>query len=111
MKNARFWIYWNDDFVKLTLRPGQTVRFWRTEEHEEGWSSTAEEYEHTGREICSRTYEDGTDCDGQMSVDTWHTCPVSDLAARWSAALGDLVPAWKLLDRDINDRSAVAMNY
>lgn len=69
MKNARFWIYLNGGPVKLTLRPGQSLRWWQGGPCDEGWSSesetwTLDEDENVlRREWCN----DGSDCDGRLT--------------------------------------------
>ena len=47
MKTARFWI-WNNGPVKLTIRPGQTLRHTSFSEDEEGWSSREDEWTNDG---------------------------------------------------------------
>lgn len=65
--NARFWVYVNDTAVKITLKPGQTLRHYRAEQTEEGWQSYDVTWHsdgvHVHREWCS----DGRDCDGRLS--------------------------------------------
>jgi len=111
VKNARFWVWWNDGLVKLTLKPGQELRCWRSERHEEGWSSSLVEWEHTGEELLCRIIEDGTDCDGRVSYESYHSCPVGSLATRWNRFYRVWLPSWKLEGSAINDRFARSMNY
>ena len=42
--NARFWFFnHNLEWTKLTLKPGQVLRWHKAWSHEEGWSSAGEE--------------------------------------------------------------------
>ena len=111
MKNARFWTWWNDGMIKLTLKPGQELRFWRSERHEEGWSSTLEEYEYDGDEILSRIIEDGQDCDGRVTRADCYSCPIGELAAHYNPNSNVWVPNWKKESASVNDQFARAMNY
>lgn len=35
-RNARFWVWHNDDYVKLTLSPGESISTFQSESTEEG---------------------------------------------------------------------------
>lgn len=37
-RNARFWVVVGESWVKLTLRPGQSLTWAVCTSHEEGWS-------------------------------------------------------------------------
>lgn len=108
--NARFWIGWNGSPVKLTLKPGQELRCFRSWRHDEGWSSLYREWEHDGDEILHREIEDGTDCDGHITRAGYYFCDVRDLH-RGSTVDGITYPAWELESRDINDRFARQAGY
>ena len=41
-REARFWVYVNGGPVKLTLYPGQRLRWGRASSHDEGWSAVDE---------------------------------------------------------------------
>ena len=63
----RFWIWWNDGPVKITVEPGQTVTAYRWSRCDEGWSSLLESFEHDGDSIVAETITDGRDCDGRLT--------------------------------------------
>ena len=66
IKTARFWIWWNDGWVKITLRDGQSVRYGRFGYHDEGWESEEEQIKREGDWLHRVTHTDGTDCDGRL---------------------------------------------
>lgn len=84
MRNARFWIWHNDGWVKLTLRPGQKLEFTYGGEHEEGWSRTETTYEYdeeAGVVVCI-TATRSQDCDGPHSDYAKVYSPLHALKAR-----------------------------
>lgn len=108
--NARFWTYWKGSWVKLTLRPGESVAMSHHSRHEEGWSSTSEEYEHCGDHVRLTIENDGTDCDGRMSSEHVLVCPIDNLRARVGHD-GTLIPEWERESSRQRDYSAEAMGY
>jgi hypothetical protein len=80
--NARFWEYVNDGWVKLTLRPEQTLRHVQGGRDEEGWSVRAEAWEYDGRSVVGVYSSDGTDCDGRMQSEESYLAWVCELKAR-----------------------------
>lgn len=81
-KNARFWVWHNNGWVKLTLTPGQSVSFHTGGETEEGWSHEHSVYTHTGEEVESSHGTEGCDCDGRHSWSSESYCHLDDLKAR-----------------------------
>lgn len=118
--NARFWTWYLDGWVKLTLKPGQTLGYTRGGRHDEGWfrESVTWELAEDGSEVIRQSDSDGTDCDGRMShsstdsatrdklraVDQFATYPVA-------CNLGIYRPAWSEVEASQRDYSAEAMNY
>lgn len=69
MKGAvRFWIRWNGDAVRLTMRPGQGFELFASQATEEGWERTHESYTcwDDGAVLC-RYLTEARDCDGRTS--------------------------------------------
>ena len=79
--NARFWQFLNDGFVKLTLRPGQSLAWGKAARHDEGWSSEWQRWEWDGRVLVNTYGTDGTDCDGRLSTEGESFCHLQDLKA------------------------------
>ena len=66
--NARFWIFLNRGYVKVTLRPNQTLAWARGGEHEEGYFSEGVEfYLDADGELTREEWSRGQDCDGPHS--------------------------------------------
>lgn len=80
--NARFWEYVNDGWVKLTLRPEQTLRHVQGGRDEEGWSVRAEAWEYDGTSVVGVYSSDGTDCDGRLQTEESYLAWVCELKAR-----------------------------
>lgn len=111
MFNARLWVYINDDFVKLTLRPKQGLTWgkaWRTEE---GYASISETFEFDGQEVWHRTDRDGRDCDGRLSTREEETCPLESLQARFLFDRRISLPEWVAGSSSVYDEYAQAANY
>lgn len=82
--NARFWAWHNDGWVKLTLKPYQTLRHYHWHRTDEGWSSEFIEWQYTTNDngdalIERRTENCGRDCDGRLDRYYNDWCYVSDL--------------------------------
>ena len=101
--NVRFWTWWNDGLVKITLKPDQRIELSRSSRDEEGWSSSAEIFTHDGDEIVSECYSDGTDCDGRSSSSSNFWAPLAAMNKRPCFHWVDLhelkradpsIPAW-----------------
>ena len=69
-ENARFWVWVNGAWSKLTLAPGQRLERHSFETTDEGWSSYAESWELSsdGHELRRETTSDGCDCDGRLTT-------------------------------------------
>lgn len=66
--NVRFWVWWNNDPVKLTLKPDQTLTLYEAHRTDEGWSSMTERYTHAGDRVECETVSEGVDCDGRLKT-------------------------------------------
>ena len=110
MRNARFWLFsHNGDWVKLTLKPSQTLSWGSFSEDEEGWTRVSQAWMHEGDRVRMSWYEDGTDCDGRLSAGGELVCPLEALTAR--SVDGLLVPDWDTEQRWQRDYAAEAMGY
>lgn len=118
-QNARFWIYVNDGFVKLTLQPGQELRWHHAWHNGEGWS--AEGYTWLYADDEPTVYEthdtDGRDCDGRLSTHDEFYCPIAELQTtaerpdQWEGFWADRKPNWERLKAWQRDYAAEAMGY
>lgn len=120
--NARFWVWENDGWVKLTLKPGQILWYSRESTGEEGWTWTRQEYEYdrNGSEVISRYATESKDCDGRHNYYCECECPVSELQARppepadpeWGTEEIPVPrPEWRKVSASQRDYYAEAMGY
>ena len=111
---VRFWEFQNDDWVKLTLKPGQVLEHYHCERHEEGYS-----YEHVtwelsedGKTLFRESNSGGQDCDGRMSYS--NECEASTNKDTWVDCYdfeGEVRPDWNRVKSGQRDYSAEAMGY
>lgn len=66
METIRFDTYINDTYVRLSLRDGQRIIHAEHGRHDEGYSSSYEEWERDGDEIYYRCESSCSDCDGRL---------------------------------------------
>jgi hypothetical protein len=111
IKNARFWFYYNGDFVKLTLRPGQILHCAIHQPTDEGWTFDGEKFKHCGDHVAREFFTDGVDCDGRHSTHGELLCPLDQLAARWIVEDGYAVPDWQDISRSQRDYAAEAAGF
>lgn len=112
--NARFWIRWNRDWVKLTLAPGQTITLRDGGPTDEGWSYTAHTYTRASEDLadveCSITHE-ASDCDGRTSDYRDYVCAFENLKANDAADDAPPRPEWDLASHRCRDQFAEAAGY
>lgn len=85
--NARFWVYWNATFTKLTMRPGQYLAMTTGGPTDEGYERETGEYwfvEGAGAGddqgvIRAEWTREARDCDGRYRYENTATCPVNRL--------------------------------
>lgn len=119
MKNARFWIRWDGDFVKLTLKPGDDVELHCSGSHEEGWWSCYEEYSYHDGVVTRTSIRDGRDCDGRLSDTCILECSVDRLnylapyrdEADYCPEPGAKLPDWDEVRSRKRDYYAEAAGY
>lgn len=120
--NARFWTWENGGWVKLTLKPGQTLRYCKGAPDEEGWWWFGQEFEYDTDEcvIVSRYSSAACDCDGPIERYSESECPLSDLQARppepadpeWGTEEIPVPrPEWRKVSASQRDYYAEAMGY
>lgn len=116
--NARFWVWWPpaDQFVKLTLRPGDTIETSYGGPHEEGWSAYHATYHYDAERlvVVCHVLDEGRDCDGGHRSHAVYECPCDDL--RQDARLDNdghvvLVPLWQRRSASQWDEYAEQMGY
>lgn len=117
MRNARFWTWCGDGWVKVTLRPGQSLLWGRFERTDEGYNVESCRWEYDdGLGLVMEEYTSGgRDCDGRLTVHTDYVCPVDELAAvpAESDEYGDRParPAWVRTADWQRDEYAEAAGY
>ena len=76
---ARWWEPVNGSWVKITLRPGQSLTHHTGGETEEGYSYTTEQWDFDGRTVERFSFTRSMDCDGRGSSEYGQSCPVERL--------------------------------
>ncbi len=62
--NARIWILWNNDWVKVTLEPGDELHCGYSKAHEEGFSARYMTLSFDGFTVERELHNRDRDCDG-----------------------------------------------
>lgn len=111
--NARFWIFHNLDWVKITLRPGQKIEFCHFEHTDEGFASSADRYENCGDFLLHSWMHDGRDCDGRHSDSGERECRMDMLEAdfTWDETVDVRLPLWSKVESRQYDQFAEAAGY
>lgn len=104
--NARFWVWYGDSMVKLTLRPDQSVSHHRGGTHDEGWRRSGDVWTHDGDRVTWERYTDGTDCDGRHGSERVMYCPLGASLKAEEAGDGTRVPDWSEKTHRVHDASA-----
>lgn len=127
MSTARFWIRWNGDWVKLTLRGDNGLgdgcaELVVSEQTEEGWRREYQAYWIDGDVVACSVVERERDCDGLHEYAWEGFCPLADLRAREpydatdatytpEVGVARCLPAWREADRHQRDYTAEGMGY
>lgn len=112
-RNARFWAYVNDGFVKLTLTVARpSIEISTGGRHEEGWSRDYECWELSEQGVDRLHMSDGVDCDGRTSS-TWRTFCAFDRLASFAPfdPADPMLPDWQEIKSWQRDYSAEAAGY
>jgi hypothetical protein len=81
VRNARFWVWHNGGWVKLTMRPGQSIVLTSGGLNDEGYSYSRERFTFNGLTVVVEGVTHARDCDGRMDSYSEHYCGVDDLKA------------------------------
>ena len=114
MRNARFWVWWHCEWVKLTLEPGQDLSATCGGRHEEGWSYTSKTWRHDGDRVIRETTTNASDCDGRIDFYQDDFCLLENLKAEEPFLHEDAeirVPAWERLSASQRDHEAERAGY
>lgn len=119
--NARFWVYWNDSWARLTLRPGESITLRAGGPTEEGRFYSEETYTHDGDSLRLEWYSDATDCDGRLERSGESVAPIDRLNCREVETWKDgelvrdyffpLLPEWETGSTSQRDHAAESAGY
>ena len=109
--NARFWIFWNDDMIKVTLKPGQEINLATGGLCDEGFNRQHETYRLEGDYVTSSWLNEGRDCDGPHSQYGYVQCHVDQLQSKYNDYNKLNMPAWKKVSSGQRDIFAESMGY
>lgn len=98
-QNVRFWVFHNDDWSLVTLKPGQTVQLVTGKTTDEGYECTTliMDYDAKAGIVGQLTAFDGCDCDGRISrtdYAVWDLSSWRDLDPEY-AAPDHRMPEWE----------------
>lgn len=126
-RNARFWVWWHDGWVKLTLRPDQQLTASYGGDTDEGWSTYSETWTHEGDAILNECTSESLDCDGRHGNYYDSRCTLDKLAVRqhtkqtpWVEGVGceivddldaPLTPDWEGIYASQRDQYAEMAGY
>ena len=77
---VRFWTFYRNSRVKLTLREGKHITFGFSAPHDEGYSFEGYRYFIEDNLVVQEWTSGGRDCDGSMHDKGTLFCPLNDLA-------------------------------
>jgi hypothetical protein len=82
MLNARFWEFVNGDWVKLTLSPGQSLKWSAYIPDEEGYEYKEYYWIHKRHSIYNQQKIACRDCDGRLDRHYVYKCPITQLMGK-----------------------------
>lgn len=118
--NARFWDYCNGGWVKLTLKPGESLSWHKYTPTDEGHQFIQQNWIHNEDFVSYVEYSAGRDCDGLMEYHTTQRAKLNELHSKPAfielpdgrAEPGAFqIPNWVLVSGSQRDHSAEAMGY
>jgi hypothetical protein len=109
-RTARFWTYINNGWVKISLRPEQTIEWSYSHDTDEGYASGCYTWRHCGLFVVRELETSSRDCDGPHGSFERQSCELNQLAAHVVPS-GQRIPAWRQLKARQYDAFAEAMNY
>ena len=105
----------NCGWVKITLKPDQSLTWIAGEMTEEGPSWQMERFEHVGTSIVNTSATWGSDCDGRHESHCSNEAAYHELSARLFSSYPDgeyyAVPIWHKLESGQRDHTAEAAGY
>lgn len=117
--NARFWIWYGESFVKLTLKPGQSLMLTAGATTDEGGYYSETIYSHDGDCVTRASFQSSTDCDGRLDCEATDSAALDELSG-WETC-GDMsetvhgpcmcVPHWSHGRASQRDYNAEAAGY
>lgn len=116
---ARFWfVSHTSEWVRLTVRAGETVEITSGGPTDEGYSYSADRFTFDGAAVLHEWKTEARDCDGRMDHYGERVCPVANLAARdvfancpYPHNAGVMAPAWEDAEAYQRDYTAEAAGY
>lgn len=110
---ARLWLYINNDFVKVTLKPGQTINWYESHPTEEGYHFTQIAVEYDGEDVYLTEVDGGRDCDGQLEHTYKMGCSLANLRADPIDIKMETIPRpkWEHEPTRVYDQYAQLANY
>ena len=117
---ARFWIYVNNDYVKISLKPGQTLNWYTKEATDEGWSGEGLSFEYDADLVLvlRESVTEGRDCDGRIQYFDKAQCAIEDLqngndTFDMFEEHGHIVqfPCWERVTSEVCDEQAQKAGY
>jgi len=113
--NVRFWDYvgWRNGYVKITLKPGQSLEHHGGGRTDEGycWWANTYVYDAEAGIVTYYAETESSDCDGPHSSCRELWCPVDKLAGRDPYKNSPRCPLWTEGEYRQRDYFAESMNY
>jgi len=107
---ARFWVWHNCGWVRLSLRWGQVIELHEGGPTDEGYIYTREKFTRDEIGVHSEYHVDARDCDGRFEQFEERFCPYDRLAAV-SVDDGINRPDWHKVEAGQRDHAAEAAGY
>jgi len=110
-RNARFWIFHIEGYVKITLAPGDFLHHSRGWNHDEGWTVEFFTLAYDGAVVEMSGGTDGTDCDGRMETAHAYECKLALLKVHEVEGTEIKFPQWDHVSASQRDHTAEAAGY
>lgn len=116
--NARFWDFCNGGWVKITLKPHQTLSWENYSNTDEGFSFIRQNWIHNDDMVSYVEYSSGRDCDGPTEYTLIQRARMCDLKSvpvyDYRKGRGKCLfhkPIWSTIKESQRDHFAEAMGY
>lgn len=114
-RNARFWVYERGGWVKLTLRPGQSLEIYTGGPCDEGSHFESVRWVHEGSRVVCEYQTWGSDCDGRREYHSVRACKLGELKGmdHTDPESGErlALPTWERAEEGQRDYSAEEAGY